>query len=219
MASRHFLLPSTSSPSPNLSCPRSSCRPSLHAHTPTLPHTKWYPLRSISLVCHCRYGLATSNHSPTFIDDNQRPDTMKYHALAVLAALGSAIAQGVTDKIAPTAPAPPGCKPTVNGKFEIAIVELSNKLKRDHVIKVRGADSRQTPGHLSPKARLGPAAANGPIRALHIRILADLGIVQRAEAGTSLRRIRNSRGHSFRRCPQGCAGPNRLRRFQLPVPV
>lgn len=62
---------------------------------------------------------------------------MKYHALAVLAALGSAIAQGVTDKIAPTAPAPAGCKPTVNGKFEIAIVELGNKSKRDHVIKKR----------------------------------------------------------------------------------
>ncbi|KAK4444497.1 hypothetical protein QBC34DRAFT_451898 [Podospora aff. communis PSN243] len=62
---------------------------------------------------------------------------MKYQALAVLAALGSVVAQGVTDRIAPPVPAPPGCRPSVNGKFEIAIVELGNKVKRDLLVNVQ----------------------------------------------------------------------------------
>ncbi|KAK0616959.1 hypothetical protein B0T14DRAFT_388933, partial [Immersiella caudata] len=62
---------------------------------------------------------------------------MKYQALAILAALGSVAAQGVTGRIAPPAPAPPGCRPSVNGKFEIAIVELGNKGKRDLLVNKR----------------------------------------------------------------------------------
>jgi len=61
---------------------------------------------------------------------------MKYQALAVLAALGSVVAQGVTGQIAPNTPAPAGRKP-FNGKFEIAIVELGNKAKRDLLLNVQ----------------------------------------------------------------------------------
>jgi hypothetical protein len=72
---------------------------------------------------------------------------MKYQALALLAALGSVVAQGVTDRIAPLVPAPRGCRPSVNGKFEIAIVELGNKVKRDLLVnvQVRVLDNRSLP--------------------------------------------------------------------------
>ena len=75
---------------------------------------------------------------------------MKYQALAILAALGSAAAQGVTEKISPTAPAPAGCTSSVSGKFEIAIVELGDKRKRDEVVQVRMPGNHL--GGLNPKA-------------------------------------------------------------------
>jgi len=76
---------------------------------------------------------------------------MKYQALAILAALGSAAAQGVTENISPTAPAPAGCTSSVSGKFEIAIVELGDKRKRDEVVQVRMPGNRL--GGLNPKRR------------------------------------------------------------------
>jgi len=51
---------------------------------------------------------------------------MKFQAIALLlAAATSAIAQAVTDSIAPSAPAPPGCTPSFDGKFEIHIKQLN----------------------------------------------------------------------------------------------
>ncbi len=55
---------------------------------------------------------------------------MRFQALASLALLGMTAAQAVTEKIAPNAVAPPGCKSGVDGKFEIAIIELGKKTKR-----------------------------------------------------------------------------------------
>lgn len=54
---------------------------------------------------------------------------MKYSAIA-LALAGAAIAnpvpQGVPSQIAPKSPAPPGCKVTVPGTFEIQVVNVSS---------------------------------------------------------------------------------------------
>jgi hypothetical protein len=61
---------------------------------------------------------------------------MRFQALALLAAVGSAVAQGVTDKITPDGVTPDGCKPHVDGKFEIAIIEAGNKGKRDLALQV-----------------------------------------------------------------------------------
>lgn len=61
---------------------------------------------------------------------------MRYQALAFLAAVCSVAAQGVTDKIAPPGYPPEGCKPYVEGKFEIGIVEIANNQKRDLALQV-----------------------------------------------------------------------------------
>lgn len=50
---------------------------------------------------------------------------MKFQAITLLlAAATSVVAQAVTDSIAPTAAAPPGCKPTFDGRFEISIQDI-----------------------------------------------------------------------------------------------
>ncbi|KAK0629288.1 hypothetical protein B0T17DRAFT_633893 [Bombardia bombarda] len=59
---------------------------------------------------------------------------MKYQALALLTAVGSATAQGVTDKIAPTASAPAGCDASFDSTFEIVISSPENLAKRDAII-------------------------------------------------------------------------------------
>ncbi|KAK4225147.1 hypothetical protein QBC38DRAFT_271524 [Podospora fimiseda] len=56
---------------------------------------------------------------------------MRSQVLALLSVVGLAVAQGVTSNIAPAASAPASCKPTIDDKFEIAIVELANNQKRD----------------------------------------------------------------------------------------
>ncbi|KAK0710115.1 hypothetical protein B0T26DRAFT_432848 [Lasiosphaeria miniovina] len=66
---------------------------------------------------------------------------MKYQALALLATAASAVAQGVTDKISPKESAPDGCQPSVDGKFEIAIVETGSKSKRDSFFQKRASCS------------------------------------------------------------------------------
>lgn len=61
---------------------------------------------------------------------------MKFHVITLLAAiLGPAVvaAQGVTEKIAPTATGAAGCEPTIDGKFEIAIVDAGSVQKRDFI--------------------------------------------------------------------------------------
>ncbi|KAK0707986.1 hypothetical protein B0H67DRAFT_325581 [Lasiosphaeris hirsuta] len=63
---------------------------------------------------------------------------MRTQVFALLAVVGSAATQAVTQKVAPTASAPAGCKPSVEGKFEISIVELGDKAKRDQFLKKRG---------------------------------------------------------------------------------
>jgi hypothetical protein len=68
---------------------------------------------------------------------------MRYQVLALLAAVGSAVAQGVTEKISPKVAAPDGCKTAVDGKFEIAIVPLGAKTKRDSIQKRAPACSGQ----------------------------------------------------------------------------
>ncbi|KAK1828068.1 putative covalently-linked cell wall protein [Podospora conica] len=52
---------------------------------------------------------------------------MKFQAITLLLATAtSAVAQGVTDSISPSTPAPPGCKPSFDGKFELHIQELND---------------------------------------------------------------------------------------------
>lgn len=68
---------------------------------------------------------------------------MRYQALAFLLAVGSAAAQAVTAKVAPAASAPAGCKPSIKDRFEIAIVELSDKAKREHIDV--SAEAAETP--------------------------------------------------------------------------
>ncbi|AEO63895.1 uncharacterized protein THITE_2109515 [Thermothielavioides terrestris NRRL 8126] len=66
---------------------------------------------------------------------------MRIQVFALLAAAAAAIAQGVTDKIPPKGAAPDGCKASLDGKFEITVVELNklnNKVKKDHAIQTRG---------------------------------------------------------------------------------
>ncbi|KAK3332822.1 hypothetical protein B0T19DRAFT_112081 [Cercophora scortea] len=63
---------------------------------------------------------------------------MKYHALGLLsAALGLVAAQGVTDKIAPTASVPSDWQPSIEGNFEIAIVHPPAPQKRSLAPQVR----------------------------------------------------------------------------------
>jgi hypothetical protein len=69
---------------------------------------------------------------------------MRIQVFALLAAAAAAIAQGVTDKIPPKGAAPDGCKASLDGKFEITVVELNklnNKVKKDHAIQVRVASA------------------------------------------------------------------------------
>jgi hypothetical protein len=61
---------------------------------------------------------------------------MRHQVLGLLAAVGFAAAQGVTDKVAPPAPPPEGCKPNVDGKFEIAVLEIGSTQKRDTILQV-----------------------------------------------------------------------------------
>ncbi|KAK4128062.1 hypothetical protein N657DRAFT_564211, partial [Parathielavia appendiculata] len=56
---------------------------------------------------------------------------------ALLAMVVFAIAQGVTDKIAPEGGAPAGCKPTLDAKFEITIIPFKGMAKKDMAIEAR----------------------------------------------------------------------------------
>ncbi|KAK4162911.1 hypothetical protein QBC43DRAFT_214062 [Cladorrhinum sp. PSN259] len=56
---------------------------------------------------------------------------MKSQVVALLSVVGLAVAQGVTSNIAPAASAPASCKPSLDDKFEIAIIDLASKQKRD----------------------------------------------------------------------------------------
>jgi len=68
---------------------------------------------------------------------------MKYQSLAVLAAVGPAAAQGVTDKITPPTKAPEGCVSSYtglgkSGRFEFAINPIgSDQTKRDDFLQKR----------------------------------------------------------------------------------
>jgi hypothetical protein len=62
---------------------------------------------------------------------------MKFKFFAVLAMVPLAIAQGVTDKIAPPGDTPAGCQPNGDGRFEITVVPLAEKAKRDSLLAVR----------------------------------------------------------------------------------
>ncbi|KAK3291251.1 uncharacterized protein B0H64DRAFT_436105 [Chaetomium fimeti] len=66
---------------------------------------------------------------------------MKFQFLAALATVPLAIAQGVTDKIAPKGDAPEGCQPNAAGMFEITVIPLMGKAKRDALIENRAACS------------------------------------------------------------------------------
>ena len=63
---------------------------------------------------------------------------MKTTTFALLSSvlLGSAVAQGVTDKITPNGAAPAGCSSSFSSKFEIAVVDVTTTSKRDTVYKV-----------------------------------------------------------------------------------
>ncbi|KAK4184105.1 hypothetical protein QBC35DRAFT_67786 [Podospora australis] len=61
---------------------------------------------------------------------------MRSHVLAFLStAVGLVASQAVTEKIAPAATpsADAGCRSDIDGKFEIAVVDLNNKAKRDEL--------------------------------------------------------------------------------------
>lgn len=62
---------------------------------------------------------------------------MKFKFFAALAMMPLAMAQGVTDKIAPEGDAPAGCQPNGDGRFEITVVPLAEKAKRDSLLAVR----------------------------------------------------------------------------------
>ncbi|KAH6843328.1 putative covalently-linked cell wall protein [Chaetomium sp. MPI-CAGE-AT-0009] len=66
---------------------------------------------------------------------------MKLQFIAGLAMAGLAIAQGVTDKIAPEGDAPAGCQPNAAGKFEITVIPLTKKAKKDSLLENRAACS------------------------------------------------------------------------------
>jgi hypothetical protein len=61
---------------------------------------------------------------------------MKLQLFAFLAMVALAVAQGVTDKIAPDGDAPAGCEANTDSKFEITIVPLKTKAKKDLAIEV-----------------------------------------------------------------------------------
>lgn len=82
---------------------------------------------------------------------------MKFQAITLLlAAATSVVAQAVTDSIAPTAVAPPGCKPTFDGRFEISIQDI-------------------VPQEVSPalKVRLPPLPAGLPLPIPDCGLVAD----------------------------------------------
>ncbi|KXX83045.1 Cell wall mannoprotein CIS3 [Madurella mycetomatis] len=60
---------------------------------------------------------------------------MRHQVLILFSAVASVTAQGVTDRITPPAPAPEGCRPHVEGKFEIGI--MANKGRRDLALQNR----------------------------------------------------------------------------------
>lgn len=62
---------------------------------------------------------------------------MKFQAITLLlAAATSVVGQAVTDSIAPTAAAPPGCKPTFDGRFEISIQDIEPREEASPALKV-----------------------------------------------------------------------------------
>ena len=62
---------------------------------------------------------------------------MKFQALSLLlAAATSVVAQAVTDSIAPSAPAPPGCAANFDGRFELSIVDIKPAEPAAPVLKV-----------------------------------------------------------------------------------
>lgn len=70
---------------------------------------------------------------------------MKFQAITLLlAAATSVVAQAVTDSIAPTAAAPPGCKPTFDGRFEISIQDIVPQ-EASPALKVRLPPSQACP--------------------------------------------------------------------------
>lgn len=62
---------------------------------------------------------------------------MRFQLFALLAMVPLAIAQGVTDKVAPEGDATAGCQPNADGRFEITVVPLAGKAKRDSLFAVR----------------------------------------------------------------------------------
>jgi hypothetical protein len=78
-------------------------------------------------------------------------------SLLALAAAVQAYPQAVTDNIAPTAPAPPGCSPDYSGQFQITVVNVTTpaKVKRQSQpleITLSGGilkDSQQRTGYIA----------------------------------------------------------------------
>ncbi|AEO58708.1 hypothetical protein MYCTH_52496, partial [Thermothelomyces thermophilus ATCC 42464] len=66
---------------------------------------------------------------------------MKLKIVASLAMVASAVAQGVTEKIAPEGDAPSGCRPNFDGPFQITVVPLTDKAKRDLALETRATCS------------------------------------------------------------------------------
>ncbi|KAK4098032.1 hypothetical protein N658DRAFT_509948 [Parathielavia hyrcaniae] len=72
---------------------------------------------------------------------------MKLQLFALLVTAVSAVAQGVTDKIAPEGEAPAGCKPTLDAEFEITIIPLKGMAKKDLAIDTRGTTTTTSSDH------------------------------------------------------------------------
>ncbi|KAL2174618.1 uncharacterized protein P884DRAFT_272326 [Thermothelomyces heterothallicus CBS 202.75] len=95
---------------------------------------------------------------------------MKLKIVACLAMVASAIAQGVTEKIAPEGDAPSGCKPNFDGPFQITVVPLTDKAKRDLALEVCGSLLATSDSRRVGRSQVPPEK---PIRRVHINAHSD----------------------------------------------
>lgn len=66
---------------------------------------------------------------------------MRFTTLATaFTAIAMVAAQGVTDKLTPTAAAPAGCTGSVEGKFQLAVAEITKQKRELPKIEVRADD-------------------------------------------------------------------------------
>lgn len=62
---------------------------------------------------------------------------MRFSVALLASVVGFAVGQGVTDKVSPTDTLAEGCKGDFEGNFEISIIDLGDKVKKDLIRQVR----------------------------------------------------------------------------------